>query len=222
MNYGPDHSITNMTIPLNQLNAVNDVFWQFFAVPFLRFCKRLLGSRLLVNMVFHEDTPNNFYNRICRHLRKGIVSYRFLENARNDTSAEAQWKRGMIRKIYCGMCYYPWVRAVQMLHKTFLRREYGPLGTGPVPTGKHYFSITKQEQAELENCEPITFYHLELGPRKITPLPSTGKPPRNQVKSVGESPIVYVPPDGNKGLTPDNGVFLENESENSDDDMQPC
>ena len=112
-----------------------------------------------------------------------------------------------------GMCYYPWVRAVQVLTKSYLNRSYGPSsqGGGTHLTTQFYFAITKQEKKDLDNCVPIHFHHPEIGDVSISPLAKLDNPSRNNVDIQDTSPIVYIPPPKNpeNDLIVDEGSFYE-------------
>jgi hypothetical protein len=234
MKFGPDVKFRKLDCALKDLNTKDDVYWQYFAIPFLRFTKRLLGSRLLLHELWHVETPYLFDNRIKAHLPKGIVSQSVLQLRLDDLkSSSNNQRKNAFPKRMTNLIFFPFIRALQMLSNKYYNKKYGPSGGGQNEKGKNvmhavmsegrYFQITPQEKKELEEALPIVYDHPELGRRELAPLPNVVDEANapDCYKAKDESPLVFSSgSDDASLLKKDDGVFEEpyDDYEYSDED----
>ena len=234
MKFGPDVKFRKLDCALKDLNTKDDVYWQYFAIPFLRFTKRLLGSRLLLHELWHVETPYLFDNRIKTHLPKGIVSQSVLQQRLDDFKPSSNKQRKIVfPKRMTNLMFFPFIRALQMLSNKYYNKKFRPSGGGQNEKGKNvmhaamseasYFQITPQEKKELEEALPIVYDHPELGRRELAPLPNVVDEANETecYKAKDESPLVFSSgSDDATLLKKDDGVFEEpdDDYEYSDED----
>jgi hypothetical protein len=157
---GPDVSINKAIIPLKHINSESDIYWQYFAAPFLRFAKRLFGRHISMQFCWDTDTPAKFRNRMNDSLRKGICSFTILD-------AHYIWPKAHMDDSILSKCFFPIVRAMQMLHSSFYHRQYD-MKDQP---DSFWMKMTPDELKLLEDKAPITYRHRELGEVTLEPLP---------------------------------------------------
>lgn len=130
-----------------------------FGLPLLIFAKRLFGTYIKPKKLWEEEMPHKLTRRIYDQLKIGIISYPKLQSHVNTAFQE----RRPIDQQYLQMAYYPFVRALQMVHKSFYDKDWLDRKENP-----HFWcKLSRDDRKELRDVEPLLLRHPELSTKDI-------------------------------------------------------